>query len=236
MSNLPPVPPTPPYGAQPTPPYGAPPTGAPPTGGAPYGYPQQPKTNTWAIVSLVLGILGCVPFVTSLAAVITGFVGVGASKPPRPGMPPVGGKGMAVAGIILGLIGLVGWSAGAYGVYWGVGKVKELAVEPANVAGASFISALSRGDTRAAAEQTTGDLSQADLDKLKGQIERLGAFKEFKINAFDVKNAGADQWRVTLGGTASFDKGNQAFTSSLVGSLPSGGAPPSLKIEDFKLK
>jgi peptidyl-prolyl cis-trans isomerase B (cyclophilin B) len=58
--------------------------------------PAGPKTNTLAIVSLVLA------FFISLGAVITGHIALGQIK--RTGE---GGRGLAMAGLILGYIGLV---------------------------------------------------------------------------------------------------------------------------------
>lgn len=58
--------------------------------------PVGPKTNTMAIISLVLA------FFISLGAVITGHIALGQIK--RTGE---GGRGLALAGLILGYIGLV---------------------------------------------------------------------------------------------------------------------------------
>lgn len=72
---------------------------------APYGaYPPSPKTNTLAIVSLVAGIAGLVvlPFIGSIVAVITGHMSLSQLK-----KQPEGGRGMAIAGLITGYIGLV---------------------------------------------------------------------------------------------------------------------------------
>jgi hypothetical protein len=102
-----------PYGAPPQspPPYGAPPYGspygAPPTYGAPgpYGYPPgsypRPRnTNGFAIASLVLGILWLY-WVGSILALIFGYV---ARKQIREHGDA--GGGLAIAGIVLGWIGV----------------------------------------------------------------------------------------------------------------------------------
>jgi uncharacterized protein YacL len=74
---------TPPPAAQPAPtPYSSAPTG--------------PKTNTLAIVSLVLA------FFISLGAIITGHIALGQIK--RTGE---GGRGLALTGLVLGYVGLV---------------------------------------------------------------------------------------------------------------------------------
>jgi hypothetical protein len=59
-----------------------------------------------AVASLILGIasLFCFGFITGIIAIILG--GVALSKI---GRGEASGKGMAIAGLILGIIGLVGW-------------------------------------------------------------------------------------------------------------------------------
>src|SRR5580658_6772171 len=82
----------------------------------PVGYGFQParrRTSGAAITSLVLGIIGCVPFLTGLLAVIFGFMGLRKTRDPN-----VGGKGLAIAGIILGIVSIIGWTGfGAFTYY-----------------------------------------------------------------------------------------------------------------------
>jgi len=92
------------------------PAGA-PNWGAPAVHPGQPGqlypapitqpttgTNGLAIASLVTGILCCFPF--NLAAVICGAIALQQINAPTP-TNPVGGKGLAIAGISLGSISLL---------------------------------------------------------------------------------------------------------------------------------
>ena len=70
------------------------------------GRPRQPeRTSTAAIISLVLGILS-VPCVglPGIPAIITGIIGLSAISRSRGRL---GGQGFAVAGIILGAVGLI---------------------------------------------------------------------------------------------------------------------------------
>lgn len=66
------------------------------------GYPPQPgRTNGMSIASLVLGLVGlplCFLLVPSLLAVIFGFVGMSQIK----NDPSQRGRGMAIAGVVLG--------------------------------------------------------------------------------------------------------------------------------------
>lgn len=74
----------------------------PPPAAAPYAAaPTGPKTNTLAIVSLVTGIVSLfIPI--ALVAVITGHIALGQIK--RLGE---NGRGLAIAGLILGYVGIV---------------------------------------------------------------------------------------------------------------------------------
>lgn len=103
--------PQPTYGAQ-QPTYGAPPPeyGAYPqsnyTGYAQPaygGYPTAPKTNTLAIVALISGISAFVflPFIGSIAAIITGHMSLNQLKTSGEN-----GRGLGLTGLILGYVGL----------------------------------------------------------------------------------------------------------------------------------
>ena len=114
----------PPYG-QPgygQPPYGQPGYGQPGYGQPPYGQPgyggyqpvplvpPPPKTNGMAIASLVLSLVGLVPCfwflpVPALLGVIFGHVAMSQLKKAGPAAK---GKGLAVAGLIIGYVLLVG--------------------------------------------------------------------------------------------------------------------------------
>ena len=79
---------------------GGPPPGGPPSG-TPYGQPQPGSTNTLAIVSLILGIMW-LGWLGSILAVILGHVSLSQIK--RTGQ---SGRGMAIAGLILGYLGIL---------------------------------------------------------------------------------------------------------------------------------
>ena len=105
------VPPPPPggggYTTPPQPGYGQQPAGYPPA-----GPPQQSgsNANVLGITSLVLGIISiilsfcCVGLILGPAAIVTGFLGM--RKADEPGG-QVGGRGIAMAGLICGAVGLI---------------------------------------------------------------------------------------------------------------------------------
>src|SRR5258708_39828642 len=86
-------PPHPPFPPPPPMPYPAPPPA--------YYAPPPAQTNWWAIVSLIFGILGGV-----LISVICGIVGLNKAKQGP------GGRGLAIAGLVLSGIWVLGLAAG----------------------------------------------------------------------------------------------------------------------------
>lgn len=104
----PPPPPPPQYGA-PVPHYGSPYPGGGYPAPDPYGYgpgqPQQTKTNTMAIASLVISVLGIVPFcggILSIVGIVLGTVALSQIKETRQE-----GYGLAIAGIVVGVAMLI---------------------------------------------------------------------------------------------------------------------------------
>jgi hypothetical protein len=93
----------PPTQYAPAPGYGPPPGPPPAYGGAGYGYTPYTATtgtNGFAVASLVLGILW-IYWIGSILALIFGYVALSQIKERNQG-----GKGLAVAGIVLGWIGI----------------------------------------------------------------------------------------------------------------------------------
>jgi hypothetical protein len=77
-----------------------------PTTGMPRG--EKPPASTASVVALVCGVLMCLGPLTGIPAIIAGFIGRRAMKADPAN---VGGGGMALAGIILGVLNLLGWTA-----------------------------------------------------------------------------------------------------------------------------
>jgi hypothetical protein len=91
---------SPPPGYGPPPPgYGTPGYG--PPGYSPYGPPLR-RTNGLAIASLCCGIVGCFYGVPAILAIVFGFIARSQIK-----KQPQEGSGMALAGIILGIVWIV---------------------------------------------------------------------------------------------------------------------------------
>ena len=97
-ASTPPPPPPAAYGAPPAPAYGAP---------GSYGAPAVAPQNTQGIIALVTGILSliCCGFIFGVVAIITGRNGMRLAAEGR-----ANNGGLAKAGLILGVIGLVLWA------------------------------------------------------------------------------------------------------------------------------
>ncbi len=81
---------------------------------SPYPVPMAWRTSGLAITSLVCGLLLCIPGLSGLLAIIFGITGISATKNPA-----VRGRGMAVAGLILGFVNFGLWGLGGIG-WWQV--------------------------------------------------------------------------------------------------------------------
>ncbi|HEV2296155.1 MAG TPA: DUF4190 domain-containing protein [Tepidisphaeraceae bacterium] len=71
-----------------------------------YASAADVKSNPLAIASLICGCLLCVPFAPGIASIVTGAIGLRKTRDPA-----VTGKGMAIAGLVLGVVNLLGWAA-----------------------------------------------------------------------------------------------------------------------------
>jgi hypothetical protein len=80
-----------------------------PSTGLPRG--EKPPASTASVVALVCGVLLCLGPLTGIPAIIAGFI---ARKAIKEAPNAVGGGRMALAGIILGVINLLGSVVGAF--------------------------------------------------------------------------------------------------------------------------
>ena len=95
-----------------TPVAGVPAVSAPTAAAAPVALPQN-KTDPLAILSLVLSVVGLLGFccgfflMAGIAGIICGHIALSRlSKDPS-----LGGRGLAIAGVVIGYVGVAGWLA-----------------------------------------------------------------------------------------------------------------------------
>jgi len=158
--------------------------------------PMAPKTSGAAIASLVCGILGCIPFLTSILAVILGIVGI-----KQTGNPQRTGRGLAIAGLLLGLLGIAGWTiGGGLGILgWSAAK-KQLALQAK-----PCLEAISAGDYAKAQSYST--MTPEKMTELHDQMQPWGALNDVSMSGFNTqKNMGKPN-TLTIKGTATFATG-----------------------------
>jgi hypothetical protein len=174
----------------------------PPTGYAGSQLPPQPRrTNGAAIASLIFGVLGCIPILGPLLAIVFGFVGVRKARDPN-----VGGKGLAIAGIILGVLWL-----GIYGMFGGaiVSLVRGTAAERETAK--LFVTNLAAGNADAAVAQTDGSIPREQIDALVTTVQGWGALSDVTCASFNYASG-----RCEVGGVATFGGTTKPFEIILV--------------------
>ncbi|MGM1016236.1 MAG: DUF4190 domain-containing protein [Actinomycetota bacterium] len=82
-----------------------------PSYGSYQGYPQPQPTNGLALTSMITGIVGwiLIPILASIVAIVTGHMGLNQLR-----QKPAGGRGMAIAGLILGYSAIALWGVGIF--------------------------------------------------------------------------------------------------------------------------
>ena len=167
--------------------------------------PPPPRGNGAAVASLVFGILGCVPEVTGLLAIVLGVIGLRRAR--RPG---TGGKGLAAAGLALGIASVVLWSVTLtiVGIAW-----SESA--PARAVARQYLADFGRHDVDAILAASTPSVTRPQVEALSDRMRGLGAFQDAHFNGvyFNYNN-GSPQW--TLNGQAWYTKGPAVFNIRVI--------------------
>lgn len=176
--------------------------GYPPAG---YPPPQPPRGNGPAVASLVLGILGCVPLVTGLLAILFGIIGMRRARHPY-----TGGKGLAIAGLILGIVSAVFWCSCV-----GFSSVMYVQSGPARGVTRQYIQDLSADNLAAAQANAASQISPTQIQAQRDEATRWGTLSNLRFTGMYYNTVnGATQWRLT--GLAFFAKGPHAFEAVLV--------------------
>jgi hypothetical protein len=150
---------------------------------------QPPRTSGAAIASLILGILGCIPFLTGILAVILGAVGLNATKKPN-----VGGRGLAIAGLVLGLVSILGWTG-----FGGLMGWVYVETGPTRIAAKAFVTDLSNGDINSANTLCVPGTSKDSLQAASDQMKDWGALTKVRFFSFHVYSSQGFTSRLVTG-------------------------------------
>src|SRR5205085_8436409 len=191
-------------------------------GGA-YAMPPQRKTSGAANAALIFGILGCVPLITGLIAIVCGFIGIRTTRDPR-----YSGRGMAVAGLILGLLsvliwGIVGGTAGLGG--W----MAYTYTKPAREAAKQLAADLAAGNVDAAMARSTSQVKREELVAAAAKMKGWGTFLDTTMPIGSRQNVSGVE-EAYVAGAATFSKAGSV--PYIVGFKTEGGSP---KVTGFLL-
>jgi len=170
-----------------------------------YSLPSMTRTSGAAIASFVCGLVMCVPGITGLVAVITGIIGI-----VQTGKPEVRGRGLAVAGLILGMISLAGWGllgVGGYALFQ--------SAKPQRTFARTFIADLAARKVAQCVQNSTVNLPAVRLDGESKKMQAWGPLLDTTIIAFRfVNNNGV--YAGTVHGICRFPSAQHSFVIQLV--------------------
>ena len=180
----------------------------PPPPSGPWSAAAPRRGNGPAIASLVCGLLGCVPFLTGLAAVILGIIGLRKTRDPR-----VSGRGMAIAGLVLGALSFGGWAVMGLSVGLGLSAAFTSA-EPVRKVAEQFTKDLSAGAIDAALALSEPGTERATLAAAAEEMKPWGTLLNLGLNSVSLKIKNDDA-RYDLGGAATFSRAAKRYTITL---------------------
>jgi hypothetical protein len=161
------------------------------------------RSNGAAVAALVMGILLCIPVITGVGGIILGVVGIRTARDPR-----AGGRGLAITGIVLGVLNLVLWGLFG-GVIWALvaGTAEQRGIAK------QFVQDLSDGNIAAAAAVCDPTLPKASLEQASAAMKKWGPLKDVRTVGVNARTATGSGTQVMVAGGAVFGTSTQrSFT------------------------
>jgi hypothetical protein len=164
---------------------------------------EPTRTSAAAVISLICGVLGCF-IVTGIVAIITGIVGLRATRNPQ-----VKGRGMAIAGIALGVVfGLGGGGcllAGGAGLWFANSEANRSIV---------VIDGLTKA---AAADDADGAMkfvdptiiSKAQVEDFIARVKPLGQPGSYEKSGFNANKNYGNKLTIDLNGAVPYPSGKK---------------------------
>jgi len=131
---------------------------------SPYAALSRPPLSKAALTSMILGFLGCIPLITSLLALIFALVGFRATRR------GARGRGFAIAGLNLAILGLGAWAF--LGVYAG------FLLADTGIVLRDFVHNVSTGNTAAAVADCDPSIHADQLAALHIELAKYGTYTD----------------------------------------------------------
>jgi hypothetical protein len=176
----------------------------------------QRQTSGAAVASLICGILGCVPLLTGLLAVILGIVGMRTTRDPR-----YTGRGMAIAGLILGLISLIAWGVVVGGGALGA-RMAYMHTKPERDAARQFAADLAAGNVDAAQARCTAKVKREELVTAANKMKTWGTFQDTTLPVGVKQSTNGVEEAFVMGAATFSTAGGVTY---MVGFATEGGSP-----------
>jgi hypothetical protein len=164
-----------------------------------------PRGNGMAVASLVCGLLFCIPFLPSLLAVVFGIVGITKTRDPR-----VSGKGMAIAGLVIGVLGLGVWGVMTPFFLIGARVATQMLKAPEE-----FVRDLSNGNVNGALAKSAATVDRAQLVAAAEEMKEWGTLQSFRMTGSTNSNENG-RTKVEMSGVAQFAKANKTVSITMV--------------------
>ena len=167
-------------------------------------------TNGFGLASLIAGIVGfCMPIVGGLTAIVLAFLGIRRSAETHTG------KGMSIAGMVLGGVSILSWlvfgSTILTALHLGKAVINSATVEPPRMAVEQLLRDISGNNLSGAA--ATSSISSDGINSLHEQIKDLGLVQSVENANFSSTDDGDN----SLQGLVTFDKGQRHYTAHVSG-------------------
>ena len=175
----------------------------------PTRYRPSPPTSGMAIASLVCGVMICGLMATSILAVIFGIVGL---QKTRGGA--YGGRGLAISGLILGLVGVGAWLFAGSTIYIMAHNLLREQAKARTVA-TRFVQDVSEGKIDAAMERALPGLDRAKLAAASETMKAGGPFNELAGDFQPIPDRRAMDFRWELAGDVIFSRDRKPVRMSL---------------------
>jgi hypothetical protein len=163
-------------------------------------------TNGFGLASLIAGIAGfCLPVAGGLTALVLGFVGIQRSRDTHTG------KGLSIAGMVLGGISIVFWlifgSTILTAFHLGKAVINSATVEPPRLVVEQFLRDVTGNNLNGA--QASSGISSQEINLLHDQVKDLGLVQSVENTSFSSTPDGDN----SLQGVVTFDKGQRHYTA-----------------------